>query len=164
MIETERKFIILKPDIARLESIGGYGVSDITQTYLSSDGGVTERVRRRVYAERVEYTHTAKRRISRMSSIEDEREIDEKEYLELLSRMKAGTSPIRKTRHTLPIGTLTLEIDIYPEWERLCIMECELDSEDGEIPLPDFITVVREVTGVREYTNASMAREFPREE
>lgn len=163
MIETERKFIILIPDAKRMSEIPGHGVSDITQTYLDSAPGITERVRMREYPERTEYTHTKKRRISPVSSIEDERELGPREYSSLLGRIKPGTRAIRKTRHTLPYLSHTLEIDIYPEWEHQCIMECELDGEDEDITLPDFITVIREVTGIKKYTNASMAKEFPKE-
>ena len=163
MIETERKFIIEMPDTDVLSVMPSYTVSDITQTYLSSKEGVTERVRRRIYQDRTEYTHTTKIRISRLSAIEEEREIDATEYGALLSKIKPGTRPIRKVRHTVCHSGLTFEIDIYPEWEHRAIMECELASENTEISFPDCITVVREVTGMKEYTNASMARQFPKE-
>ncbi len=163
MIETERKFIIAMPSADMLSALPSHTVSVITQIYLSSDEGVTERVRRREYSDRTEYTHTKKIRISAMSSIEDEREIEEAEYTELAKGIKPGTHPIRKTRHTVRHDELTLEIDIYPEWQSQAIMECELDSEDKEVILPSYITPIREVTGMREYSNAAMARSFPRE-
>ncbi len=163
-IETERKFIIMKPDTDVMRTYPDYTVSEITQTYLSGAPGVTERVRRRRYADRVEYTHTSKVRISHASSIEDERTVTEDEYLKLLERMKPGTRPVVKTRHTLRRGELTYEIDVYPEWESSCIMECELRDEESNVPIPPFITVLREVTGIREYSNAAFATEFPKEE
>ena len=42
-------------------------------------------------------------------------------------------------------------------------MELELQSEDQQILLPPDITVVRDVTAEKAYTNASIARAVPKE-
>ena len=162
-IETERKFVIVRPDTALLSQREGYTVSRITQTYLASAPSVTHRVRRREFAERVVYTETKKIRLSPLSAIEEEGEIDAVTYKALLGRIKEGTRPVEKTRHTFPYGEHTVEIDVYPEWQRNCILEVELPSEDAELTLPPFLTVIREVTGDRSYSNAAMAMKFPDE-
>lgn len=162
-VETERKFIIKKPNEKTLSSLFGYTVSKITQTYLASREGVTERVRERIYPDKTVYTHTKKVRISPLSSIEDEREVTESEYRTLLLRKKDGTQDVKKERHTFIASGVTFEIDIYPEWQDTCIMEFELKSEDERVEIPTFIAVVREVTGNRAYSNAAMAKEFPKE-
>ena len=43
-------------------------------------------------------------------------------------------------------------------------METELESRDTEVLMPDFLSIVREVTGNKLYSNASMARSFPKED
>ena len=40
----------------------------------------------------------------------------------------------------------------------------ELEATLSEIEMPDFIHVVREVTGIRAYSNAAMSRSFPGED
>lgn len=162
-VEIERKYIIEMPDMARLREISGYEVTEIVQTYLLSEEGVTRRVRKRSYPERTEYTETVKIRIDKMSAEEREREISKEEYSELLKEMKPGTRPIKKHRHSFPFGDITVEIDVYPEWERSCIMETELVSCVDAPPLPPFIRIIREVTGERGYSNADMAHAFPKE-
>ena len=162
-IETERKFVIERPQESLLRAQDGYTVSRITQTYLSSEPSVTHRVRRREYADRVVYTETRKIRISALSAIEEEREIDEATYEACLGRIKEGTRSVIKTRHTFPYGGHTVEIDVYPEWQKSCILEVELPSEDAALTLPPFLTLVREVTGDRSYSNAAMAHRFPEE-
>lgn len=162
-VETERKFIIKKPDISELSLASSYTVSKITQTYLALREGVTERVRERVYPDKTVYTHTKKVRISTLSSIEDEREVTESEYRTLLLRKKDGTHSVIKERHTFISSGVTFEIDVYPEWKDTCIMEFELKSEDERVEIPSFISVVREVTGRAAYSNAAMAKEFPKE-
>ena len=98
-----------------------------------------------------------------MSAFEDEREITESEYVAMLQEIAPGTVTLHKTRHTFPYFGRTVEIDIYPDWQRSCILEVELESEDEELILPDFINVIKEVTGDKGYSNAAMSRKFPEE-
>ena len=98
-----------------------------------------------------------------MSCFEDECEIDENTYKSLSLEIKKGTSPIYKVRHTFIFNSQLFEVDIYPRWHDTCILETELSSRDSEIDFPDFVEIVRDVTGVREYSNASMSRTFPKE-
>ena len=162
-IETERKFVILKPDFERLAACEGYTVSKITQIYLKTEEGVTHRVRSREYEDRTVYTETKKTRISKMSVIEDEREISVREFQEKSALIDKGLKPVEKIRRTIRYMGHTVEIDEYPEWQSCCILEVELPSEDAPLSLPDFIKVVCEVTGVKAYSNHSMAKGFPSE-
>jgi CYTH domain-containing protein len=162
-IETERKYIIRKPDIGFLSELECYTVSEITQIYLSLSKEKTDGIRRRVFADRTDYTRTVKTRIDKMSNIEDEREITEEEFTELSGSMREDTVPLKKTRHTFSYLGKTFEIDIYPYWERSCIMEVELDFSDRDVTPPPFIEIIREVTGDRTYSNALMSKSFPSE-
>ncbi len=163
VIEIERKYIIMKPEVESLCCFSSYTVSEITQTYLNSDDGSTRRVRKRDYGDRIAYTETRKIRIDKISSEELEREISEEEYLSLLGNAREDSAPVRKTRHTFEYMGHTVEIDIYPLWKNTCIMETELESRDEEVSYPEFIKIVREVTGDKRYSNAAMAKEFPEE-
>ena len=162
-LEIERKYIIKMPDMSLIESQNGYTKSDIMQIYLESVGGVTHRVRSRAFDEKTVYTETKKIRIDKMSSIEDEREISKDEFLRLSNNQKQGTKAVCKTRFTLRHENFILEIDVYPEWQKTCIMEIELESEAALVKIPDFIEILKEVTGDRKYTNAAMAEKFPEE-
>ena len=162
-IETERKYIIRKPDVKFLEGLEGYTVSEITQIYLSLSKEKTDRIRKRVFPSRTDYTRTVKLRVDKMSNIENEREITEEEFTELSAYMREDTVPLSKTRHTFSYLGKTFEIDIYPYWERSCIMEVELDFSDRDVTLPPFIEIIREVTGDRTYSNALMSKSFPSE-
>ncbi len=162
-LEIERKFVILKPDLALLSESAGYTRSNIVQTYLKSDEGVTHRVRERTYLDRIVYTETKKVRLDRVSSEEYEREITRAEYLTLLKSADPARDPVVKTRHTVPYLGRVLEIDVYPEWKKTCIMEIEMLSRDEELNIPDSIRILLEVTGDARYSNAGMAKAFPDE-
>ena len=162
-VEIERKYVIKKPKLSDLTACEEYSVSEIRQTYLESEDGVTHRVRMRRYQDGVLYTETKKVRIDKISSYEDERQIDEAEYLRLLSGIKKGTRTLRKTRHAFSYLGQSFEIDIYPEWSRAAIMETELSRRDFKVSIPPFISVVAEVSGDFRYSNAAMSKEFPKE-
>lgn len=162
-VEIERKYIIERPDTEELARMEAYTSSEITQTYLDSSAGVTHRVRMRKYADRVVYTETKKVRIDKISAFEDEREICESEYLSLLERKCRDTVSLKKTRHTFSYLGVTFEVDVYPEWERTCILETELKSAAEEVVFPAFLHVIREVSGDKRYTNAAMSHSFPPE-
>ena len=81
-IETEKKYVIEMPDLLFLSTLEGYTKSEIEQIYLNTEG-VTHRIRRRTKDGFTVYTETKKRRISQMSVVETENEIDELKYNEL---------------------------------------------------------------------------------
>ena len=161
--EIERKFIINMPDLEKLSLMDGYDKSEIEQTYLSSSPAVTHRVRARKHNDRIDFTETKKVRISGMSAYEDEQEIGENEFSTLKKTIANGTTPIVKTRHTFLYHGQLFEVDIYPNWKSTAIMETELPSEDTNTDIPPFIKIIKEVTGIKAYSNASMSRAFPDE-
>ncbi len=160
--EIERKYLIVRPSDDFLFSLPH---TQITQTYLKNDlDGVTERVRKRSGQNRLVFTHTIKKRLDDMSSMEDEQEITQEEYLRLLFRADSDKNPIEKTRFLIENGAFTFEIDVYPFWKRQAVMEVELPDEEAEFVIPESIQVIREVTGIRAYSNARMAKRIPDED
>ena len=162
-IEIERKYIIKLPDLSVICREKNYTESDIVQIYLSSEPGVTHRIRSRRYGDKTVYTETKKTRIDKISAYEDEREISEEEFCALSKNIDRATRPIIKKRITFDYLGATVEIDIYPDWQRCAILETELDSREASVALPEYIEIVREVTGDYRYSNAAMARSFPEE-
>lgn len=163
-VEIERKYIIKMPSLEILRAQTGYTKSEILQIYLPSEKGETHRIRRRVYADRTVYYETRKIRIDKMSSHEDEREISAAYFCELSKNPLLGTLSIEKVRHTFIYSGQLFEIDIYPEWKNTAIMETELSDREKRVEMPPFIEIVREVTGDKAYSNASMSKSFPPED
>lgn len=162
-IEIERKYIIAIPDLDLLSAMPNYTESRIIQDYLLGRVGVTHRVRARVWAGKTCYYETVKQRIDAMSAVESEREISREEYGELLKLRDPKGATIDKVRHTFIYEGQLFEIDVYPNWTRTCVMETELDTVDRSVVMPPFIKILADVTGKREYSNASMAISFPPE-
>ncbi len=155
--EIERKYLIERPDEGALSALPEARVSDIVQTYLTSDVG-ERRVRRWTEGGKVTYFYTFKLKKSSIRRIEIEEEIDEAAYLALLGEADPAMRSLHKRRYTIPYGPHTAEIDIYPFFPDTAILEIELGSEEEEVLLPDFLRVIREVTGERAYKNPVLAR------
>ena len=107
---------------------------------------------------------TRKIRIDEMSSTEIEREISAVEFDSLAGNILSGTRPISKTRYTFIYKNQLFEIDVYPEWKRTAIMETELDSRERTFDFPEFIEIVKDVTGDKSYSNRGMSHIFPKEQ
>ena len=163
-LEIERKYLIRTPDIRALAALPGCSVSEIEQTYLPDPApGTTERIRLRRYPDRVEYTRTAKTRLSPVEAREDESRITEEEYRALLVRRDPALRTVRKTRVAFTRDGQLYEVDLYPFWTRVAVLETELSDPARTAPIPPFLSVIREVTEDRAYSNRALARRIPPE-
>lgn len=160
-VEIERKFLVAYPDKKFIDSLSKESRSEIFQTYLISNAGITARVRKRIYADGVKYYRTEKRRITNMSCLEDECELTEKEYEMELEFRDPSRQTVSKTRYLIESGKYTFELDLYPFWEDRAILEIELESEDDKFDFPSGIHIIREVTDDKRYKNAALALEIP---
>ncbi len=154
--EIERKWLIQLPDMSVMESMPGYECSAIEQIYLSD----SDRIRRRDYGDRIVYYHTHKENINGISRFEEEREITRAEYMTLSKKRLPGARSINKRRHCFEYCGQIVEIDIYDFWSDTATMEIELKSEDQQVFIPDFIEVIKEVTGDKNYSNYGLATNY----
>ncbi len=159
-IEIERKFLIRMPDIGRLMAITGCRSAEISQTYLENH----TRLRRWCEDGRVTYIKTVKHKLTEVSRIEEENEIPEEEYKRLLLSADKGFRTIEKVRYSIPFGGKLLEIDVFPFWQGQAYLEIELEREDEEFSLPDYLEIIREVTLDPAYKNYALAKNIPKEE
>ena len=157
-LEIERKFLIGYPDLNILER---YPKSDIAQTYLKTNDGMTTRVRKRTSEGVTKYIFTEKKRVTDVTCIENERELSAEEYEVLLKLADPERRTVYKTRYCVPYGGRVVEVDVYPFWSDRAIAEVEMESEDEAVSLPDFIRVIRDVTAEKQYKNAAIAKKIP---
>ena len=57
-----------------------------------------------------------------------------------------------------------MEIDIYSFWDDRATLEIELEREDQAPKLPEWLEIVRELTGERDYKNRYLAESVPMED
>ena len=163
-LEIERKYLIRMPDVNRLSRIPETEIWEIEQTYLmDGENGESRRVRRVAQNGTEAYFYTVKRHITNLTRAESEREIARAEYDRLLTEIDPQGQPIYKTRYRVPYHNQLLEIDVYSFWRDRATLEIELQSEEQNIDLPDWVCVIRDVSAEKRYTNRQLARCVPME-
>lgn len=133
--------------------------SDIVQTYLVSDPGTEVRLRRRSWTSgKVVNIHTTKKRTADNEEIETERQVENALYESLLQQADPYRSTIRKRRQSFIWRGQYFELDTYHgALEGLVILETKGIADQEDVNFPPFISVVAEVTGNRDYYNATLA-------
>ena len=162
--EIERKYLIRPVDEAFLRARPGCEVWEIDQTYLIAVPGETRRVRRIVENGAERFRLTVKRRLSDLTSEEDERAIGRAEYESLLAEANPALRTIRKTRFRVPHEGQVAEFDRYPFWDDRMILEIELDSEAAAARVPEWVSVIRDVSADPRYKNVRLAAQAPFDE
>ena len=86
-----------------------------------------------------------------------ERRLTNNEYLTLLMDADTSRRQIRKTRFCLTYKNQSFEIDVYPFWQKQAIAEIELTGDTADVSFPEEITVIREVTGDKDYETSALS-------
>lgn len=159
-LEIEKKFLIKMPDLKWIRENTNCQIAKISQTYLGfQKDGFGSRVRKMTIRGKTKYFYTAKKSLSDMTRIEIEKEISKDEYYEYLRKAKKDRT-LYKTRYIVYKNDLKYEIDIYPFWEETAILEIELENENQKYSIPEFVSVIGDVTGNRDYSNSSLVSKF----
>jgi len=157
MIEIERKFLLKAvPDLKPTEVI------KIKQWYLKIDG-IWERARSmdsNIYG--IKWVHTIKTRISDISNIEEEWDMDKNEFDDFVKRCKSAKQNARfitKERRIYPDGELKWEVDVFSQKCHIIVAEIEIPTEDYDLEIPEFIQKksLLEVTGLKQFSNRSLS-------
>ena len=157
-LEIERKFLIAMPDLSYLDSIKTCRRVPITQAYLTTASEGRFRVRKRGDGEDAVYIKTVKHKINDLKRIEIESYISKEEYYDYLSKKDSLQGIISKDRYCIVWHSTYYELDVFPFWTDRALIEIELLSEEQSFELPDFVTLIREVTHERAYRNKALAQ------
>lgn len=157
-IEIERKYLIAKPDLTDIAKHTSITVVDIVQTYLKSIGNTERRLRQRGQNGNFSYYLTEKRELNALQRAEIEKKISEKEYLGYLCEMDTSLTPIIKKRVCFVYKSQYFELDIFNFDDKLALMEIELTNENSSIELPQFLSIIKEVTDNPNYRNHTISK------
>ncbi len=154
--EIEEKFL-LDPATIPGDLRAHCHATHITQHYLVSPHPAEEhRVRRREDAGGCSYYYTIKRHAADGERIETERMLTHREYAALLSLHDPALQPIEKDRVTFFFGGQFFEVDFFRDYP-VVLMEAEKPDKTRNVPLPPFLSVIRNVTDDQRYYNRNIA-------
>lgn len=86
--------------------------------------------------------------------------VSAREYLELLAQKDPHRAEVVKRRYAFPWNGQYFELDFISSPIRIVVLEAELTDEQAQLILPPFVKVIKEVTGDKRFTNASIAAGF----
>jgi CYTH domain-containing protein len=129
---------------------------DIVQTYLWIKPDSELRVRARCHNDKWSFFRTHKQG-SGIKRPEDDRGISEDDYHSAINAAQDPKS-LTKKRYVFWYENQCFEVDVYPWIDDMAVMEVELKSEDQAIEFPNFIDIIKEVTGDKHYSNATIAQ------
>lgn len=159
-LEIEKRFLVQPVDIRKHLRV--YQTVDIEQMYLiHSDPQESLRVRKRGQGGDFVYYRALKRAVDREIRTEQEHRIDAREYAWSAQFMQSGTRPIQKRRTCFVHQSQYFEYDVFHVPEGLHILEIELTDKNDRLIIPDYVDVIREVTGDPAYHNMNLARVAP---
>ena len=156
--EIERRFLV-EPVLASMLPAHSVQV-EILQSYISSvELGAVRRIRRRAQHNAATYYETVKSPVRVGVVREIERQISADDYSRLESMRIANMETIRKIRHHFIYCDQYFELDVFrASLGGLFILEIELLHENAPVEIPPFLRVVREVTGMSEFSNYMLAK------
>lgn len=165
-IEAERKWLIKSPKswalIADLFD-NLIDVKRIEQTYLIPDENKqSARIRKTIEGltgdTNVVYHYNIKNFIEKGVNKEFEKEISKKQYEKLLKNARPDQKEIAKTRFLFKYNNQIFELDLFKrDLNGLAILELELNNINDKVQLPPFLSIIKEVTGDKKYSNFTLA-------
>ena len=159
-LEIERKYLIVYPDLQLLNSLPACRRVPLSQTYLKTDTEGKFRVRKRGEGEDAVFIKTVKKKISEIRRVETEERISESEYKEYISNKENCKGTIAKDRYCIVWKNQYFELDVFPFWDKLALLEIELLDENQPFELPDFVIPLREVTFEKQFRNKALAETY----
>ena len=154
-LEIERKFLIARPAESVLSRLDFCDYADISQAYINDENG-RYRVRRRGRNGAFVYIKTQKIRLSEQRRIEKENRISKSEYEAAIQ----GQKLLSKRRYLILSGGKYFELDVFPFWQDVALLEIELKDEKEPFELPAFVNAIKEVSADKSYRNSVIAQKY----
>ena len=156
--EAERRFLIEYPNIADLQTCADCQKVEIIQNYYNNKKGDEIRVRQHNENGSNTFYKMVKKSVSSTTKITTEKRLTEKEYIRLLEEADSSIQQLHKTRYCFTYNNQYFEIDIFPFWKDKAIVKIELVEVKADVKMPDFLIVIKDVTGDIEYKNFTVAK------
>ena len=162
-LEIERKFLLKALPVRAYDD-----KITIDQYYWKNKSNIWERART-YHSEKYgdSYIHTIKKSVSKMSNMEDEKELTQEEFN--LFKNKCMNDPtsskyINKERYIYKCDdiknpNLKWEVDVFDNGYHLIVAEFEIPNKSYKINVPGYISdvLLLEVTGLKQFSNRALS-------
>lgn len=147
--ETQRKFLIKKPDLDLLNKLHNCNKVKVIEIYLNEEKNTISKLIQRGINSNYTYSKIT---INKDKNVETEIRLTQDAYIEELINIDTSKKIIIKDRYCLTVNSVYYEIDIYEHLKDKAICEVEL-TRTSELQLPSIIEVIEDITNNEEYTS-----------
>lgn len=154
-IRDQKKYLVDEISIEALARVASKVV--ITQDYLKQENGLEYRVRSVNQDKDISYHYQVQRRLpDGTKEIVLETAITKEEYRRYLLNKSPDFETLIKNRYSFVYNKQYYKLDIFNDG--LMMLEVNVTKENPDITLPEFVSVIEDVTNNHEYANIEIAR------
>ena len=144
--------------LEKFRSEANYSTSHIIQHYLKSENGYERRIRSRERDSDTMYTYSEANYLSSNERIKTDRVLTEREYKDYFHQIDHDLNVIDKMRYSFIKKDLFYKLDVFDFDTSKGILSIDRPSDGRKVEIPEYVTVIKDVTGDRNYKNYYLAR------
>ena len=159
-VEKFNKYLIEVDDevLAKFAQEANYSTSHIVQHYLRSENGYERRVRSRQSDDTVMYTYSEANYLNTNERIKTDSVITERQYKDYLHQADKDLNVLDKMRYSFIDDDLFYKLDVFNFDTTKGILSIDVPSDGRPIRIPDYVKVIKDVTGDINYKNYYLAK------
>lgn len=158
-VERFKKYLVEVDDtvINNIKKEVNYSNVHITQQYLLAPNGIERRIRKRERDGSIIYYYSESHTLSTNERIKEDRILSERQYYDYVSEVNTYLNPIDKQRHSFIYDNHFFKLDIFNFDTTKGLLSLQL-PENGDIKLPSYIKVIKDVSDSNDYKNYNLAQ------
>lgn len=159
-VEKFHKYLIEVDDelLERLKKEDNYSTSHIVQHYLTGDGTHERRIRRRERNGDVMFVYSESNYISGNERIKVDRVLTERQYKDYGFQIDPDLNVTDKMRYSFINDDSFYKLDVYDFDQTKGILSTETRTDETEAKVPEYVRVIKDVTGDKNYKNYYLAK------
>lgn len=159
-VEKFHKYLIEVNDevLKKFAEEDNYSTSHIVQHYLISDNGNERRIRRRERDNDVLYSYSEANYLSTNERIKVDRVLTERQYKDYSHQIDKNLNPTDKMRYAFINNDSFFKLDVFNFDTTKGILSTESRVGEDEPKLPEYIKVIKDVTGDVNFKNYYLAK------
>lgn len=154
-IEKFNKYLINVDDalLERIKNEDNYSTSHIVQHYLTSENNMERRIRRRERGDDVMYSYSEAKYLATNERIKVDRVLTKRQYKDFENQIDRNLNVTDKMRYSFIHNDSFYKLDVFNFDKTKGIISTENEAE-----LPEYIDVIKDVTGNVNYKNYYLAK------
>ncbi len=159
-IDIQKRFLVNYIDVSSIPKDVKYSVTEIRQDYLGCNTqDCTKMLRSSNIAGGYSYSIIEKHDVSASKSYRKERIISFDEYMNLMNQKDNSLSTIYKRRICFAYKSQYFSLDLFANNTQVALLQVSMTNESvGDVYVPEFLDVIRDVTKDMHYRNYAIAR------